>query len=121
MPANIALPFKFSSRRVGEVPRAGPYATFLGAEYDPVWTDYVGTATKGLAKTLGDKRFDDNDPYIGLSEDSYFYVPAATNLADDVTLDRLAAPQVARGAARRGRSHLVGYVRAAGRWIAIGR
>ncbi len=89
VPANIALPFKFSSRRVGEVPRAGPYATFLGAEYDPVWTDYVGTATKGLAKTLGDKRFDDNDPYIGLSEDSHFYVPAATNLADDVTLDRL--------------------------------
>ncbi len=91
MPTNIALPFKFSSRRVGEVPRAGPYATFLGAEYDPVWTDYVGKATKGLAKTLGDKRFDDNDPYIGLSPDSYFYVPAATNLQDDVTLDRLAA------------------------------
>lgn len=90
VPANIALPFKFSSRRVGEVPRAGPYATFLGAEYDPVWTDYVGTATKGLAKTLGDKRFDDNDPYIGLGEGSYFYVPAATDLAKDVTLDRLA-------------------------------
>ncbi len=89
VPANVALPFKFSSRRVGEVPRAGPYATFLGAEYDPVWTDYVGTATRGLAKTLGDKRFDDNDPYIGLSKDSYFYVPAATNLSDDVTLDRL--------------------------------
>lgn len=89
IPANIALPFKFSSRRVGEVPRAGPYATFLGAEYDPVWTDYVGTATKGLAKTLGDKRFDDNDPYIGLSEGSHFYVPAATNLVDEVTLDRL--------------------------------
>jgi len=89
VPANMALPFKFSSRRVGEVPRAGPFATFLGAEFDPVWTDYVGTATKGLAKTLGDKRFDENDPYIGLSEDSHFFVPAATNLSDDVTLDRL--------------------------------
>jgi hypothetical protein len=89
VPANMALPFKFSSRRVGEVPRAGPYATFLGAEFDPVWTDYVGTATKGLAKTLADKHFDENDPYIGLSADSYFYVPAATNLQADVTLDRL--------------------------------
>jgi hypothetical protein len=89
VPTNMALPFKFSSRRVGEVPRAGPYATFLGSEYDPVWTDFVGTATKGLAKTLADKRFDDNDPYIGLSEDSYFYVPAATNLTADITLDRL--------------------------------
>ena len=57
----------FSSRRTGEVPRSGPYATFLGAEFDPVWTDYVGTATKGLAKTLAGQTFDDNDPYIGLS------------------------------------------------------
>jgi hypothetical protein len=89
VPANIALPFKFSSRRVGEVPRAGPYATFLGAEFDPVWTDYVGTATKGLAKTLGTQRFDDNDPYIGLSADSHFFVPAATNLQTGITLDRL--------------------------------
>jgi hypothetical protein len=30
VPANVALPFPFSSRRVGEVPRAGPYAAFLG-------------------------------------------------------------------------------------------
>jgi Protein of unknown function (DUF1501) len=89
IPANMALPFRFSSRRTGEVPRSGPYATFLGAEFDPVWTDYVGTATKGLAKTLADKRFDENDPYIGLSPDSHFYVPAATNLPGDVTLDRL--------------------------------
>jgi hypothetical protein len=89
VPANMALPFRLSSRRTGEVPRSGPYATFLGAEFDPVWTDYVGTATKGLAKTLADKRFDENDPYIGLSPDSHFYVPAATNLPGDVTLDRL--------------------------------
>ncbi len=89
VPANIALPFRFSSRRRGEVPRAGPYATFLGSEFDPVWTDYVGQATKGLTKTLAGQTFDDNDPYIGLSADSYFYVPAATNLPEDVTLDRL--------------------------------
>jgi hypothetical protein len=89
VPTNIALPFKFSSRRTGEVPRSGPYATVLGAEFDPVWTDYVGTATKGLAKTLAAARFDENDPYIGLSQDSYFYVPSATNLQHDVTFDRL--------------------------------
>ncbi len=90
VPANMALPFQFSSRRIGEVPRAGPYATFLGAEFNPVWTDFVGTASKGLAKTLADKRFDENDPYIGLSPDSYFYVPSATRLEGEITLDRLA-------------------------------
>src|SRR5437588_10944493 len=36
IPDNIALPFPFSSRRVGEVPRAGPYAAFLGGAYNPL-------------------------------------------------------------------------------------
>jgi hypothetical protein len=89
VPANIAMPFHFSSRRVGEVPRAGPYAMFLGSEFDPVWTDYVGKATKGIPKTLQETTFTDNDPYIGLSPDSYFVVPAATSLQPEITLDRL--------------------------------
>ena len=89
VPNNIALPFRFSSHRVGEVPRAGPYAAFLGNEYDPVWTDFVGQATKGLTKTLAQQRFDDNDPYIGLSPDSHFVVPSATALRPEMTLDRL--------------------------------
>jgi len=89
VPNNIALPFRFSSRRVGEVPRAGPYAAFLGNEYNPVWTDFVGTATKGLTKTLAQQKFEDNDPYIGLSPDSHFVVPSATALQAEITLDRL--------------------------------
>src|SRR5262245_47311932 len=44
MPGNIVLPFPFSSQRVGEVPRAGPYAAFLGGQYDPVFTRFVGKA-----------------------------------------------------------------------------
>src|SRR4029079_5608395 len=88
-PRNIALPFKFSSRRTGEVPRSGPYAAFLGGEYDPVWTDYVGTATKPAPKELNGAKFTDNDPYAGISEDSYFVVPSATTLQSDITLDRL--------------------------------
>ena len=89
VPNNIALPFRFSTRRVGEVPRAGPYAAFLGNEYDPVWTDFVGQATKSLPKTLAQQRFEDNDPYIGLSADSHFVVPSTTSLATEITLDRL--------------------------------
>jgi len=89
VPNNIALPFRFSSHRVGEVPRAGPYASFLGNEYDPIWTDFVGQATKGLPKTLQQQRFDENDPYIGLSPDSHFVVPSATSLQAEITLDRL--------------------------------
>jgi hypothetical protein len=89
VPANMALPFRFSSRRVGEVPRAGPYAAFLGSEYDPVWTDFEGSATKGLKRTLKDLVFEDNDPFMGVSPDSHFVVPSATSLQPDVTLDRM--------------------------------
>jgi hypothetical protein len=89
MPQNIALPFPLSTRRVGEVPRAGPYAAFLGAEYNPVWTDMVGTPTKSYVKTLRDMTFTENDPYIGCSDDTHFVVPSATTLQNDVTLDRL--------------------------------
>jgi hypothetical protein len=89
VPRNVALPFPFSSQRVGEVPRAGPYAAFLGRQYDPVWTHFVGQATRGIEKTLRDMKYTDNDPYIGSAPDSYFEIPAATRLQPDVTLDRL--------------------------------
>lgn len=90
VPRNVALPFPFSSRREGEVPRAGPYAAFLGRQFDPVWTDFKGEATRSIRKVLGAKTFTDNDPYLGLADDSYFQVPAATELSPELTLDRLA-------------------------------
>jgi hypothetical protein len=89
VPRNIALPFPFSSKRIGEVPRAGPYAAFLGSEYNPVWTEFLGTATRGIKKTLRDMVYTDNDPYMGTTPDSHFEVPAATKLMPEVTLDRL--------------------------------
>ncbi len=89
VPGNLALPFPFSSRRVGEVPRAGPYAAFLGNQFNPVWTDYVGQATRGIHKELGALKFDSPDPYIGLDPQSYFMVPSATSLEPGLSLDRL--------------------------------
>jgi len=89
VPSNMALPFKFSSQRKGEVPRAGPYSAFLGGQYNPVWSDFVGTATKGIKKTLRDMTYDGNDPYMGTSTDSHFMVPAATALQPGLTLNRL--------------------------------
>jgi len=89
IPPNLALPFPFSSRRKGEVPRAGPYAAFLGRQYDPVWTDFEGEATKGHKKTLQDMVYDENDPYVGVSDDCRFRLSTSAVLPDDVTLDRL--------------------------------
>ena len=36
VPRNLVLPWAFSSQRVGEVARAGPYGGFLGQAYDPI-------------------------------------------------------------------------------------
>jgi hypothetical protein len=89
IPDNIALPFQFSSHRVGEVPRAGPYGAFLGNAYNPLWTDFRGRATKVAVKTLGDQRFEDVEPYVGISTDSKFSLASATNLGQELTIDRL--------------------------------
>jgi hypothetical protein len=89
IPPNLALPFPFSSRRQGEVHRAGPYAGFLGTQYDPTFTQMVGTATRGIKKTLRDLEFNDHDPYVGCDPETHFVVPAAIARRAEVTLDRL--------------------------------
>ncbi|MFW6125359.1 MAG: DUF1501 domain-containing protein, partial [Pirellulales bacterium] len=89
VPQNVGLPFAFSSHRVGEVPRAGPYAAFLGPQYNPVWMDFRGEGTRGVVRTLQDKKEEFRDPYLGLSSDSHFVLPSGSALPPEVTLDRL--------------------------------
>ena len=89
VPDNIAMPFQFSSQRVGEGPRAGPYGAFLGNAYNPLWTEFRGRATKVAVKTLQDQRFEDVEPYVGISTDSKFTLASATNLGPNLTIDRL--------------------------------
>jgi hypothetical protein len=89
VPNNIALPFPFSTRRVGEVPRAGPYAAFLGGAYNPVWTEFHGQATKHMLKTLQEQKLNVAEPYMGITPDSRFELATATELPSEITLDRL--------------------------------
>lgn len=89
VPDNIALPFPFSTRRVGEVARAGPYAAFLGSAYNPVWTEFHGQATRHMLKTLQEQKLNVAEPYMGVTPDSRFELAKATELPSDITLDRL--------------------------------
>lgn len=89
VPNNIALPFRFSTQRIGEVFRAGPYAAFLGSQFDPLWADFRGQANKGITKTLRDMKYTDPDPYVGVEDGSYFVVPNTSQLQPELTLDRL--------------------------------
>ena len=88
-PDNIALPFPFSSQRVGEVPRAGPYAAFLGNAYHPIWTQFHGKASRSVLKTLNESKEEVFDPYLGITPESRFELATATDLPADLTLDRL--------------------------------
>jgi len=87
-PQNVALPFPLSTQRVGEVRRAGPYASFLGSAFNPIWTEYDGTGTTSVYKTLGDKKIDCFDPYVGCSDDSHFRLSTTSKLPQ-LTTDRL--------------------------------
>lgn len=89
VPDNIALPFPFSSKRVGEVPRAGPYAAYLGSAYNPIWTEFRGDITGRYHKTLAAQNYDGPEPYVGVGTNSRFEVATATQLPTDVTIDRL--------------------------------
>jgi hypothetical protein len=80
VPGNIALPFPFSSQRVGEVHRAGPYAAFLGSASNPIWTSFHGKATGRTTKTLGAQTLDMAEPYMGISADSRFEIAAGAAL-----------------------------------------
>jgi len=88
IPQNIALPFQMSSQRTGEVYRAGPYASFLGSTYNPIWTEYHGKATHSVVKTLAGKSVDVWDPYLGCNPESHFKL-SLTEPAPGMTLDRL--------------------------------
>ncbi len=89
IPDNIALPFHMSSRRVGEVPRAGPYAAFLGNVYNPLWTEFRGQANKIFVKTLQDQTWEGPEPYVGITPESRFELAGATELRPELTIDRL--------------------------------
>lgn len=89
VPRNLAMPWAFSSQRIGEVARAGPYGGFLGQMYDPIYTEFVGKGTKKAKKTLTDKVWDDLEPYRGITRDSRFQLSSVTDRGPSLTVDRM--------------------------------
>jgi hypothetical protein len=89
VPNNIALPWPFSTRRAGEVPRAGPYAAFLGSAYNPIWTELHEQGTVRATKRLRDEEIEFLEPYMGITPESRFELATATERPANLTLDRL--------------------------------
>jgi Protein of unknown function (DUF1501) len=90
VPRNLVLPWAFSSQRVGEVARAGPYGGFLGQSYDPICTEFAGKGTTKARKTLATGQvWEDLEPYRGVTPESRFQLGAVSHLGPELTLDRL--------------------------------
>jgi hypothetical protein len=89
VPDNIALPWPFSSQRKGEVPRAGPYAAFLGSAYNPLYTRFDGKATAKITKTLTTDTIEFDEPYVAISPESKFAIGSDSGVVADLTLDRM--------------------------------
>lgn len=87
IPGNLLLPWAFSSRRIGEVARAGPYSGFLGRAHDPTVAEFQGTATHKAHKTLNTQDWDDLEPYRGVTPESRFAVSGPSTAL--ISLDRL--------------------------------
>jgi len=88
VPRNIGLPWRFGSKST--VPTlAGPYAAFLGAAYDPVWTDFEGRGTKVVPKLTYGQTADVRDPFAGIAPGGKFRVSDGGELPAELTVDRL--------------------------------
>ena len=88
VPSSMGLPFKFSSR-CAEFQRGGPYGGFLGAKYDPVWTEFEGASTRRVDRWRGNRDQNVDDPFLGISPRDRFVVSGEAKLPPEITLDRL--------------------------------
>ena len=89
VPHNIGLPWLVNSRTDNPAVNAGPFGAFLGAEYDPLWTDFDGAGLHIAPKnTVGQtKRF--LNPFGGTTPDGCFHLSPASELPADVSIERL--------------------------------
>jgi hypothetical protein len=85
--SNIALPFPFSSKRTDQPFRAGPYGAFLGASFDPVWTEFVGHGTEQVRKARPGFVWEGAEPYVACNADAHFRL-AAVDPQPGLTVDR---------------------------------
>lgn len=105
VPRNVGLPWLFGSK--GTVPNlAGPYASFLGTGYDPVWTDFVGDGTRVVPKLADAQTEPVRDPFAAVSANGRFSMGPGLQLPTDVSAGRLDARELLLGQYNQSRAAL---------------
>jgi hypothetical protein len=89
IPRNLGLPWVVNSKTDNPAVNAGPFAAFLGQNYDPVWTDFDGPGLREAPlNTVGQKR-PFLDPFGGTTPEGRFRLGQGAELTADISLDRL--------------------------------
>jgi hypothetical protein len=88
VPDNVILPWPISSRRPAAY-YARAHAAYLGNEFDPVWTEFRGEATRGMVRTSTGPAAMIQDPYLGITPVSRFEIAPEAEMPAEMTLDRL--------------------------------
>ena len=93
IPTNIGLPWLFGVKSdkygAGTKRLSGPYASFLGSDYDPLWTDFDGKGTKIVPKLNATTQRDDvYDPFAGVEASGKFRLGASCQFLPSMTRHR---------------------------------
>jgi hypothetical protein len=80
VPRNIAMPWVLNSK-TDVLVNAGPYASFLGQVYDPVWTDFDGPGIREVPHYSDEKRRF-RDPYGGTLAEGRFRLSSLDQKTD---------------------------------------
>ena len=88
MPRHIGLPWVFNSQVDDLGLLAGPYASFLGQSFDPLWAKFEGSATRVAPKCRHEQTKEYIDPYAALDPKCRFVFDGAGKFPEQVTNDR---------------------------------
>lgn len=88
VPRHVGLPWLFNSQVDDLGPLAGPYAAFLGQQYDPLWAKFEGKPLHVAPKCRHNQPKEYVDPYGGVDPDCRFLFDGAGRFAEHVSQDR---------------------------------
>ncbi|MGE3777735.1 MAG: DUF1501 domain-containing protein [Pirellulaceae bacterium] len=88
VPRHMALPWMLNSK-TDLLVNAGPFAGFLGARHDPIWTDFNGKGTRKVPKYTDGQQQEFVDPYGGVTADGAFQLSQDSMLQPELSLERL--------------------------------
>lgn len=87
-PRHIGLPWVFNSQVDDLGLIAGPYAAFLGQQFDPVWAKFEGKPVRVAPKVRHEQPKEYTDPYAAIDPDCRFEFDGAGRFAEHVSLGR---------------------------------